>query len=382
MNRRLSIHLDALRAGAALIVMLSHWAYPRFTGGRYLAIRELNLGSDAVVLFFVLSGLVIAFSAEVKDRTAGRFLFNRATRLYSVAVPAVLLGLLLDRLGAHLNPAAYGGWWYDPTSIGDTLGYGLSFSNEWLLNGFRLGTNGPYWSLSYEVAYYLLFAAAVFLPVRLRIAALAAGVVLAGPRALFLMPAWLLGVLLWRLIRNDRFALSRPAAWLLAVVPPVAYVVALAAHLPRDLMDATQALLGLDALHVHVLLRFSDEFIWNWLIGALVFAHLAGVYALWRGTDRRQARETEPGASARLVRWVAGGSFSLYIIHYPVMQFLSSVIPAGVQGPVRDALLLLATLGVCLAFAELFERQLGRLRKMLRDAVGFLPGGAAAGAGR
>ena len=42
MSRGLSLYLDALRTFAALIVFLSHFAYVRFTEGRYLLIRELN----------------------------------------------------------------------------------------------------------------------------------------------------------------------------------------------------------------------------------------------------------------------------------------------------------------------------------------------------
>ena len=71
MSPRLSVYLDATRAIAALVVLLSHFAYPRFTGGDYLIIRELNLGSDAVVIFFVLSGFVIAYTAENRDRLIG-----------------------------------------------------------------------------------------------------------------------------------------------------------------------------------------------------------------------------------------------------------------------------------------------------------------------
>ena len=55
MTRGLSIWLDALRVWATLIVVLSHVAYPRFTRGDYILIRELNLGSDAVIVFFVVN---------------------------------------------------------------------------------------------------------------------------------------------------------------------------------------------------------------------------------------------------------------------------------------------------------------------------------------
>jgi len=99
MSPRLSYHLDLLRFIAAFIVLLSHFAYERFTQGYYAFIRDYNLGSDAVVVFFVLSGFVISFAAIEKDKTAGRFAFSRMTRLYSVAIPALILTLFCDKLG-------------------------------------------------------------------------------------------------------------------------------------------------------------------------------------------------------------------------------------------------------------------------------------------
>lgn len=62
MTRGLSIWLDVLRVAATLIVVLSHLAYPRFTGTNYAYLRDWNVGSDAVIVFFVISGCVIAYA--------------------------------------------------------------------------------------------------------------------------------------------------------------------------------------------------------------------------------------------------------------------------------------------------------------------------------
>lgn len=361
MNPALSLHLDGLRAGAAAVVLLSHFAYERFTGGRYLAIRDFNLGSDAVVLFFVLSGLVIAYAAETKDRSGASYVFSRATRLYSVAVPAVLATLFLDRLGAAFNPAAYDGWWYNPASAGAQIAFGLSFTNEWLVNGFRMGSNGPYWSLSYEVAYYLIFGAAVYLAGAWRAIAVVTLCLLAGPRVLLLMPVWLMGVLAWRLIRRDAPALSRGAALAAAGLPPLVYLLALGAGLPQLCLEASLALTGLEAEQVAGGLRFSDEFLWNWVVGLLALTHIVGMAALARG----RAATAIPGGAARTIRWWAGASFSLYLVHYPALQAVGAVLPEAMPWALRDAVLLVATTGLCLVFAEAFERPLGAMRAVL-----------------
>src|SRR5690606_31622744 len=111
MTRFFSLYLDALRFLAAMVVFVSHFAYPRFTDGDYMIIRDLNLGSDAVVFFFVLSGLVISYTVEVKDKTLKQYAFSRATRLYSVVIPVLLLTVLMDGIGSRIAPAVYDGWW-------------------------------------------------------------------------------------------------------------------------------------------------------------------------------------------------------------------------------------------------------------------------------
>lgn len=362
MNRAFSTYLDAVRFLAALTVLLSHWAYERFTGGTFIGIRDYNLGSDAVVVFFVLSGLVIAYTAETKDRTLGAFGFSRATRILSVALPALALTFVLDTLGAHLHPYAYAGWWYQPRGLLEMLWHGLTFSSEWHVPGVRLGTNGPYWSLSYEVAYYLLFAAAFFLAGPARILAVAVLALLVGFKVLLLLPVWLIGVSIWLRMRQAPQACEPRALQLVFVVAPVLiYLASLAAGVPQLLWRATVAAIGIEPGLLRVVLGFSDEFLWNLLIGVLFSVHLRAVWRLSRGWTERAA---EPGAATAVIRWLAGASFSIYLVHYPVMQFADALLPEAIM--LRPWLLLGSTLGVCFLFAEAFERPLPELRAALR----------------
>ncbi|MCC1491360.1 acyltransferase [Cognatishimia sp. F0-27] len=357
MNRGFSLYLDALRFGAALVVLLSHWAYPRFTEGRWIWIRELNLGSDAVVIFFVLSGLVVAFAAQTKDKTASRFAFQRLTRLWSVAIPALVLTLILDRYGAAAYPAYYDGWWYHPLGLAETFWYGLSFTSQWGTDMVRLGTNGPWWSLSYEAAFYLLFALWLWTSGPRRLGLMALAVLAIGPKVLLLMPAWLMGVWLWHRIEAGRLPNPTNAA-ALALGMPVFYALALANGLPQGLTDLSAGLLGLP--HTYGF-GFSDEFVWNALLGAMVTGQIWGMAGLMAHHARMRSDA---------IRWLAGGSFSLYLVHYPVLQILRPVLASNTDGLLGDALLLACTLLVCYAFAALFERPLPALRKALRARLG------------
>ena len=54
-----------------------------------------ELAHTAVIVFFVLSGFVISWAAE-RDGTAREYILNRASRIYSVALPALALTWLTD----------------------------------------------------------------------------------------------------------------------------------------------------------------------------------------------------------------------------------------------------------------------------------------------
>jgi peptidoglycan/LPS O-acetylase OafA/YrhL len=359
-NKGLSIYLDGLRALAAFVVLASHFAYPRFSNGDWIWIREYNLGSDAVMLFFVLSGFVIAYTADQKDRTAGRFLFNRFTRIYSVALPALIFTFAIDALGSHLYFKEYDGWWYGSSEPVIRFLAALTFTNELGFQHIRIGTNGPYWSLAYEVWYYVLFAAITFLdgPKRWLVALLV--MLIAGPKILILGVSWGAGVAAYHLM-GKASALPKGGARTLFWMPVAVYLVFLLAGLPKVLLALEHAWFG--EAFVTTKLRFSDEFLWNGLIGLLFAAHLAGACRL-------AAEWTSPNAQmAQVVRWLAGGSFSLYIVHYPLLQFLGAALPWARYEPAGQLLVIsLVTVG-CFAFAAVFERTLPQQRAWLTDAA-------------
>lgn len=99
MTKSLSLYLDGFRGLAALAVFFSHSTDQSITGG--FLVHLGIFGDDAVVAFFVLSGYVIAFSAEHKHDTLGKYVIARLSRLWSVVVPALLLTAAIDYLVGH-----------------------------------------------------------------------------------------------------------------------------------------------------------------------------------------------------------------------------------------------------------------------------------------
>jgi len=108
-------------------------------------------GHEAVVVFFVLSGFVITFAAGERDRTLERYIVSRLTRVLSVAVPAVLLTYVADRVGHSIDPALYSRFSLMQPVV--RLIAGLTLLNEsWV--SIQIFSNTPIWSIGYEFWYY------------------------------------------------------------------------------------------------------------------------------------------------------------------------------------------------------------------------------------
>ncbi len=356
MNQRFSLYLDFLRFMAAMIVFVSHFAYVRFTDGDYLIIRHLNLGSDAVVFFFVLSGLVISYTAEVKDKTLKQYSFNRFTRLYSVIIPALFLTIILDYFGQSLAPENYDGWWYNDASMIEQLWRGLSLTSQWAGQNFRIGSNGPYWSLSYEAAYYILFGIACYVTGYKKYLFLIPFIIVFGLSVMLLFPAWLMGIWAYQQIKTN--AMPYKYAWFCAVLPPFLYIIFLSLKIPKILFVVTN--LALSPEFVTDYLSFSDEFIWNMIIAQLIVFHLIGV-----STIMQKNVKTISATRSKIIKWCAGATFTIYIVHYPALQFMDAILPEIFIPIMRHVILFLSVIIFCFLFAEISERRLKWFRKKL-----------------
>lgn len=363
MTEAFSVWLDLLRCMAALIVLVAHAANYRFTDGALFVVRTWTLAPDAVIVFFVLSGLVIARAAG-RDGTLARFVFNRMTRLWSVVVPALILTLILDRIGLAIDTSAYRAPYYIEQPLWEVLLRGLSFTHEW--GGARaavpLGSNAPLWSLSYEFAYYTALAVAVYLRGWLRVGLLAALLALAGLPVILLAPAWIGGALVWHLLKRRAAPLSRAAGAALAIGPVVVLLALKIANVDNDLLGLTNRWITSGTAWSE--LRYAREALWNMVIAFGIAVHLIGMASV---------APDLPAVLRRGVRWLAGASFSIYVMHYPVLHLMDAVLPEDIA--LKPVLFIAVPLGVCLLFAALFERSLPLQRRALRAAFRSLPKG-------
>jgi len=348
MTNALSLYLDALRFGAALTVFVSHYSTGRISGGLFW---QFDHGRTAVLVFFVLSGFVIAWVSERRERTLEEYGLSRVARLYSVIIPAFVVTAALDSIGKAIDPRLYGPEW-GHSMAHPAIDYALSavfLGESWAIRVLP-GSDVPYWSLNYEAWYYVLFAAVIFLRGRPRKAAVIVAALLAGPRILFLLPVWLMGVAAWRWRAELPDQLGRPL-----VVVCLAGFIALEA-------------LGGERLFWHPSGGWlpPDFSAYDFVLGALVALFIIGLANVQLPMPKARFE--------RLVRGLAGTSFGLYLLHYPLLNFFGTVVPGPTDGALHRVLVFGFALGGALGLASLIEPRKASLKAQLRSALHFLLG--------
>ena len=143
-------------------------------------------------------GFAFDYVADTREQDFRGFMVARAARIFSVAIPAIILTATLDLVGFQINELAYPeGYraWDLPVIrvITSTL-----FLNEIWALGIQLFTNVPYWSLNYEVWYYVLFGVLFFFEGRRKWFAFGVLCLLLGPKIILLLPVWWMGVWIYR----------------------------------------------------------------------------------------------------------------------------------------------------------------------------------------
>jgi peptidoglycan/LPS O-acetylase OafA/YrhL len=345
--------LDALRCSAALLVFLSHWRILLFCDYKFLASPNLltrgfyfltGMGRPSVMLFFVLSGYLVTGSA-IRSRDSGRwsvfgYLNRRITRLSTVLVPALALCALWDALGLHFR--AHG--LYDGFILTEALRpqvaarftFPILIQNLLYLQGVTsptFGSDDALWSLAYEFWYYIFLIPLLYIVSKnhaiLKLVAgmlLLAGLVFVGRNIALYFIIWLLGAgvaVLGRTVKGIRSDYSRLGVWMSAILMAAVLFALRARILPPG---------------------FRGDFT------------LSLSCALFVWMSARDNRITKPTLVVGAARNFAGWSYSLYLLHMPLLVLIASFL-AGASGQWypdgRHLFIAIAVLLVVLAYAYL-----------------------------
>jgi peptidoglycan/LPS O-acetylase OafA/YrhL len=335
-----SLYLDLVRFSAAMMVFLEHlrehtkvgfrtfWsAHPFWRDHLYF------YSQTAVIVFFVLSGYVIAHVMVTRERTPLEYAASRFARLYSVVLPALLLTVASNYAEALRFPTAFHTF-ESQGGVGVVLSYlGTAFfvSQFWLWPDLE-PPNAPFWSLSVEATYYVAIGLFVFAKGRTRLLSLVFLGLAAGPTIVLLAPLWLLGYGAYHLSQHWRPQAS--AAMILWI--------------------GSGLLLCLTPLiEEHVRLQLSFLRMPDRSLGELLGAYAA---ALCFATNAIAFNAiSDRGESflrrfTRLIRWLGSMTFELYLFHQPLLSLFKVY---NVGNPSSRAQMLLLFGGTFLVVATL-----------------------------
>lgn len=313
MNRQFSVYLDAIRITASLLVFLTH--LPNFIGGWLWQFR--GLGHEAVVIFFVLSGFVISYVTQVKESEIIEYFASRFARIYSVALPALILTIFLYYLGNYLNPASFPS--LTKYSIADPLITTITavlflIQSWWEITVF---SNMPYWSLGYEVLYYVFFGVLHFVTGIKRIIWLTIVILVMGPSILLYLPIWLLGVLCYRLASSIN--ISTLTAYILYVISLFLIVCLCLSSVQGIVNELLYAYIGPEL--ISILNKTAVKFGSDYLLAIAIAMNILSFYFI----SMRVVIFND--VSTRVIRFTSSYTFSIYLYHMPILFFVSAIVP-------------------------------------------------------
>ena len=360
-----SVLISLLRGLAAAEVAAAHLRAAMYPGLRsvedpslwYKALAFVTgFGHQSVLVFFIISGWLVGGSLLNKIGQSDAlvsYAVDRLTRLWTVLIPTFMLTLLFSLGTGAVSP--------------DGIDY--SASNEFSAAAFagnlvglqgvlvpNFGGNFPLWSLCNETWYYVMFPLLVLLftsgrsvP---RLACAAALVLLAAalPYALTLyFSIWLLGVVFSRI--RIECGIGARCAWLVLLAALSVYYRLTGVN--DDLGPAS---------------FFQD------LVCSLVFLVFLSSLQFKAAPASKLVRPV-----ARFGKFFADFSFSLYVLHVPLIALLQywsttwfELRQLSPHAPLHYAVyfgMLTLLLGASYLSYQLFESQTYRIRRLLKDLV-------------
>jgi peptidoglycan/LPS O-acetylase OafA/YrhL len=346
--------LDGIRGLAALYVVLHHcWlvtfhGYPANTGPRWLG--WLAYGHLAVVVFIVLSGFSLAMAPARRGWQLGgvvRFAQRRARRILPAYWAALAFSLVIAWV---VTPQLHSG----PPTGRSVLVYGLLLQDM-----FKAPIpNGAFWSIAVEVELYFLLP--LLLLMRRRAGA-------AVTLACVALPVVALGLLRPSLATADELTGMAPQFAPLFAVGALAAGVVVAGERLRRLRWAW---LAFAAGAPVILLMVANGSVWTahhyyWIDLAIcpAIALLLAAFAASQADLLTRLLTTRP------LRALGNCSYSLYLIHVPIVLVVSRKVAGPYAAPGVSAFWVTLAVGASLSvlaawlFARVFEAPFQRHRE-------------------
>ncbi|MDO9314993.1 MAG: acyltransferase [Burkholderiaceae bacterium] len=354
-----SIFLDILRLSCACVVLMHHavgiWQEygaagieHTFAPGSFWWLVVHAASHWAVIVFFVLSGYVIA---HVTSRSISfqDYMVARLSRLYSILIPALLLTAFVELL-IRVNSPELLAEFVRGASL-PRYGITLLLWNELWLFSAAPKINGPLWSLSFELWYYLIFGLWLF---RKQLVGggwlLLVACLVAGPKILLLMPCWAAGVLAYRISQHVKYLPFRSIWTAIGIVAFSFFLLSYTRGWPGNVGQSP--------------LYFSNQFLTDYVSASLIALALVML--------PQKSSIQIPAPLFRLIRRLGDLTYPIYALHMPILIVLVVIAPGllGVTSPGLPVLVVVA-LTATLLLGLLAERTRDLLRRLFTAVFDF-----------
>jgi peptidoglycan/LPS O-acetylase OafA/YrhL len=352
-----SVFLDVLRLLSAIMIAGVHLTQPFFSVGWS---NLTDYGKPALVMLFLLSGLVIRYVTVMRRGKMSDFWIDRISRVYSVVVPALVFTIVASYLAMRINPAYYlPNWGMNNDRPLLRIGMNLIFmAQSWNLT-LDPFSNGPFWTLSYEVFYYVFYAVGLYLVGMRRAFWLLIIAILAGQHILLLLPLWLIGCLaqdIYQRARDPRISFKKlnliflcvGAVGLVLVPATFSLLIYFKGLLTRFFWTHHHAPINLHWAYIYYEEGIPIVFLLLWAM--LLF-------------ERLQLME-----KSRWVRWVrllSEATFPLYLLHFPFFVLIAAMFP----NERANAWFKVGMLVLCVAVSALLAKPTVQFKNDLRDLL-------------
>ena len=357
------IWLDLFRGLAAIEVFLSHLRslmFRSFGSEQSGIFKKLfyfftGFAHQAVIVFFVLSGFFITgtiFRSLDKSKFSPLgYTTDRLVRLWIVLIPGLILTFIVDRTGLHYfgsNRVYTGIFYMGDINVASHLTVANFTGDIFFLQGILVttfGSNSPLWSLSNEFWYYILFPLILFIFrknetwVKLMLLVLTIIIFLfVGKNISLYFLIWLMGsCLVW--LKGKFPEPSVPVRNGIIIIGTVASVICL-----YKIRTGTST-------------ESSLDFIAAIFMGILCYGCLF--------------MDGIPSFPRKIISFVSGFSYSLYVIHLPLCIFLTAAFGVdqqnwGTKSFMLYLFILILVTGVSVLFWYCFESRYISLRAVVR----------------
>lgn len=381
MDNRFSTLLNFSRWAAAFLVVVSHLRNIVCVDFQQVEQKTLlikafyfftGLGHQAVIVFFVISGLLVGGISlrRWKQRALSyhSYFIHRFSRIFVVLLPALLIGGLFDFAGMQFFNSS-GLYTHATTFPIATLNFSAqehltiaSFAGSMLmLQPFvtpSFGSNGPLWSLSYEWWYYCVFATAlVFLGTKtpgkkaLYFVVLIAFTVALPLELILWMSIWMLGVTVFM------YSKSR-----LPRVPPSLAIVVFSGAI---LFSSFAEKFGLQDLGQNIAVSFAKDL----FIGVGFTLILIAFHGRF---DRPRTEFHQPRWLTNVNNHLADFSYTTYLCHFPFMLLWLALstdifhIPLKQQPTIPTLMFFLVTVACIYVYTHIFSQMTERHTAVVR----------------